>query len=132
MKIATVVVQGYRPGLAVESLESGPAEGIFTVLVEKIDLFLKFKRTRPVVIAFTNREISAPLPRVSTNWCRTPSLRVLIFGLVNGFDEAWIPRFVFANNVRRVVGGSIIVNQYLDSYILSGLSPAPMLISPVC
>jgi hypothetical protein len=38
----------------------------------------------------------------------------LIFGLVDGLDEVRIPALVLANNVRCVVGGSIIVDQYLD------------------
>ena len=76
---------------------------------QKIHLLLQFVFIAPIVVAFTNRRILSLRPREKDAFRDEYSLRILIFRLVDRFNDVRILCLIFCDNRSRVICGRIIV-----------------------
>ena len=82
-----------------------------------IDLFLQFQGVSPIIIPFAECDI---LPLRS--WELNPSpdmnaLGVLVFNLIDGFEQGRVCGFEFPDDVGGVVRGSVVVDQDFEGEI---------------
>ena len=81
--------------------------------LHQVHLCLQFVGSGPVIITLAERNVFAPRSGEIKDDIWMPDLRVLILGLVDGFDDVGMLRLVLANDVRGPVCGRIIVNHNL-------------------
>ena len=82
---------------------------ILLMRFQEIHLLLQFVFITPIVIAFTDRRILSLRPREKNAFRDEYSLRILIFSLVDRFNDVRILCLIFCDDRSRVICGRIII-----------------------
>ena len=91
--------------------------GVFGVGFQKVHLPLELCRFRPVVVPFAQGDILPAGLGVEYLQTQILALGIEVHRLVKGADQVGILRFIFTHDLRRTVGGGVVIDEDLDGEV---------------